>query len=520
MSKVKDLQAAQQAVTKPSSSPFLMGATVIAAIAKALAVPAPAGNPGTIRERAKTYADTAASYANASGDLRTVAVDQLPNNWTGTVAEHATQAVKALASELAVSQRTLEEASTVLNAWADDLEGAQGVDARSVAALETLQKAVGHDLFDVTTAIGAIEPAHAAMGGRITAAQRAEAGGTHAASRLGQLAAKARAERADNGAIDPLAALVLANEKGPGGSEDGDYILSPYQLERADQFLSGMNAADQAAFKKLLADAKSPEESAYLWKALAAGRSPAEVQQFAALIHPHGDDPTWLAQHLVPTLGSDASASESTTRTVDLTYKGESLPGDGYGQGQVNDCVAASTSLAHLKLDPVTMLQLTTGNTPEVPGADSSANFSKRLSDYYIGAYNVGTQADGSKPYPEADPGIGDKGTRAIVDHNLASTGNGYQNVSLKDEEDRRAALPRIDQAVDAGKPVPIAVGDGKGFHEMVIVARDGDRYQVWNPWGHSEWVTRDQFLDNHMNAGQNTGSFQADRAYGVELPK
>lgn len=75
--------------------------------------------------------------------------------------------------------------------------------------------------------------------------------------------------------------------------------------------------------------------------------------------------------------------------------------------------------------------------------------------------------------------------------------------------------------ALDDGKPVPIATGDGAGgFHEMVIVARDGDRYQVWNPWGRSEWVTRDQFPNSQLNAGHLTGNSNLNRAYGVELPK
>ncbi|MFD0277482.1 hypothetical protein ACFVHB_26735 [Kitasatospora sp. NPDC127111] len=368
------------------------------------------------------------------------------------------------------------------------------------------------------------------MTDRIAAARRAESSGTHTASLVNQLAAQARAERAGQGTLDPLAALVLANEQGPGGAgADGGYILTDFQLSRANETLAGLSPADQAAFRGLLSGAKSPEEAAYLWKALAAGHSVAEVQQFGALIHAHGDDPLWLSQHLVPALGTDGAREESTTEKVDLLYRGaevgfngRALGGGGtYAQGDVNDCVAASTVVAHLELDPVTMLQVTTGNTPDVPGADSTSNFERRLQDLYIQRFQQGQLADGSKPYPQGTSGLGDKGTRLVVDQNLEkATGGPYENVSLKSDDDRRAALVRIEKALDEGKPVPLSVGDGTGFHEMVIMARDGDKLQVYNPWGHSEWVTEDQFIHSRLNAGHLTGNSNLNQAYGVELPK
>ncbi|MBO1415907.1 hypothetical protein [Streptomyces sp. FH025] len=60
------------------------------------------------------------------------------------------------------------------------------------------------------------------------------------------------------GPIDPLAALVLVNEKGPGGGADGDYILTERQFDRAKQFMSVMNGTDQLTFQNLLSGAKAP----------------------------------------------------------------------------------------------------------------------------------------------------------------------------------------------------------------------------------------------------------------------
>ncbi|WP_030231494.1 hypothetical protein [Streptomyces sp. NRRL S-350] len=531
MSKVADLQKAQQDITHLGSG-FFAGIALLSAIDRALAVPGPAGNPGVIRERAKAYAETAKAYAKASTDLGEVADNRLPNAWTGSVAENATQSVRALANELAVSQKSLEQAATELNAWADNLEGAQSTDAQGVTALENVQKSLAEDAFDIGKAIAAVEPAGTAVGTRISAAQRAESSGTHAASMLNQLAARARTERAGQGPIDPLAALVLANEKGPGGGVDGDYILTDGQLDRAEQFMSVMNGADQLAFQKLLSGAKSPEEAAYLWKALAAGHSVADVQQFAALIHPHGDDPRWLSEHLVPALGTDPLQEESTTHAIRLDYKGaQILDGyDVYSQRNVGDCVAASTVVASLKLDPVTMLQLTTGNMTDVPGADSPDYFKQRLQQLFIGQYQQGQLADGSqKVYPENGGGIGPKGGTFLADQNLGkATGSTYEYVNLDTDDDRRAAVTRIEKALDEGKPVPFcafdeaskAAGKDGEYHQMVIVGRDGDRLQVYNPWGQSVWVTEDQFVHNHLNDGGLTDTANINRPYGVELPK
>ncbi|MET8628857.1 hypothetical protein ABZW30_34835 [Kitasatospora sp. NPDC004669] len=425
MSKVTDLQKAQKAIK--SIGGFTPGVQLIGAIQKALAVGAPVGNPGTIRERAKAYAETAKAYGKASTDLATVATNQLPAAWTGSVAEHATQAVQALANELTASQKALQQAASALGTWADDLEWAQTTDTHGADNLVKALKSVGSDFLDGDRALAALGPAEVGVATRLLAAQRAESSGTHTASMLNQLAAKARTERAGQGPIDPLAALVLANEKGPGGTADGDYILTPEQLARATQFMNVMNGADQAAFRGLLSGAKSPEEAAYLWKALSAGHSMTEVQQFAALIHPHGDDQAWLAQHLVPALGTDSLHEESTDDQVKLLYQDRAFGGgkgfgdgfDVYGQGRVADCAAASTVVAHLKLNPVMMLQLTTGNTSDVPGADSPANFEQRLHELYIQEYRQGQQADGKQLYPKQDDGLGAKGATLLANQDL-----------------------------------------------------------------------------------------------------
>ncbi|MFB7665305.1 hypothetical protein ACFC1R_15325 [Kitasatospora sp. NPDC056138] len=524
MSKVKDLQNAQSDLKDLGW--FDNDSDLLDIVHHALGVGGPAGSPASVRERAKAYADAAAGLQKASDDLNKVAGDQLPQAWKGAVAENAGQAISALASEFALSQQTLTKAAAALNTWADDLERGQREDPPGCDQLHAAEKGANKDdsWFDVSQT-----PRDAADNGiatRLRVAQYVEAGGTETASTLNQLASQARAERMGGGSSDPLSAVVLANAQTDAGKGSGtSYILTDNQLTRANQVLAGMSPSDQARFKTLLANAKSPEEAAFLRKALAAGHSMDEVEQFDGLIHPHGDDPAWLAQHLVP-----ATDSDSTDGRHIAAYDGQnSHPAKGgkgyynfYSQGGTGDCVAASTVIAQARLDPTLMLNLTTGNTPDVPGADSPDNFQHRLEDYYVGQYIQGQTADGQKQtYPKKDNGIGPKGENALANQDISTaTGVPYEHVGLSSADDRRNALSRIDNALDQGLPVPINVNrkGSKEGHQMVIIGRDGDRLEVYNPWGFTEWVTADQFVNSQL--GNLTDKDNLDTAVGLELPK
>ncbi len=260
MSKVKDLEHAQHSIEQFTF--MLPNLHLLQGIEEALAVPEPVGDPAAVRARAQDYAKAATSFAKATTDLSGVATNQLPAVWTGSVAEHATQAVHAMSAETTTSKDTLTEAAKVLDAWANDLQWAKSTDAQGRQQLHDAGERARRDPggFDQ----GARETALAGVGTRLAAARRAESCGTGTASRLNQLASKARAARAGDGSIDPLAAVVLATEKNPGAGEDGDYILTPNQLDRANQVLGVMTGSDQTAFRALLSGAKSPEEAAYL----------------------------------------------------------------------------------------------------------------------------------------------------------------------------------------------------------------------------------------------------------------
>ncbi len=500
-------------------------ATLIAAIDDALGPPAPTGSPAAINGQADACATTAAQAGVVAQDIDAVATTSLPQAWHGAVAETAAQAVRAVGADVRNMRTVLDRVAPALREWARVLAWAQASDKAGCALLNAARDSLGYG-FEVWNMPSAVHQATEGIDLRIAAAQAAQNTGTSTASLLNQLADQARAERVAQDSTDPLSAVVLATETNPGGSVDGGKILTENQLARGSQVLDGMSPADRAAFQQLLAQAKSPEEAAYLWKALAAGHSLAQVQQFDAAIHPHGDDPTWLAGHLTPDVNNGANSSETSTAAF-LTYQGQqfgNLDHQGWGiydQANVNDCVAASTVVAQASVDPMTMLDLTNGGTAN--GDDSPAAFHQRLQNMYVSQYIEGQQADGdSNTYPKQDSGLGSSGETVLANQDLGpSSGSRYHYVSMNSDSDRQNALPNIEQSVDAGKPVPIDVTNGSEGHQMMIIGHDGDKLEVYNPWGYTSWVTESQFVNNQLGSLTTTaGDGSMKTADGLELPQ
>jgi hypothetical protein len=91
----------------------------------------------------------------------------------------------------------------------------------------------------------------------------------------------------------------------------------------------------------------------------------------------------------------------------------------------------------------------------------------------------------------------------------------------MDNNSDRQNALPAIEQSVDAGKPVPIDVTNGKEGHQMMIIGHDGDKLEVYNPWGYTSWVSESQFVNNQLGSLTTTaGDGSMKTASGLELPQ
>jgi len=520
VSTVSELQSVRKSLSGNFSFP-VFGALVLAHLVKQAMEPeAPQGSPDTIATCADNYQHAAEQSTTVAADLSRISTAALPSAWKGQVAETAAQAVQAVSEEVSTTQTVLGRAAQALTQWSQHLQSAQTTDARGLLALGEVSgqlRAAG--LLASGSAIAAAQAqAIAAVNVRLAAAQLAQTCGTSTASLLNQLAEQARAERIGGGGLDALSSVVTATETNPGG----DDILSANAMARASQRLDAMSPADRAAFEKLLADAKSPEESAYLLKALAAGHNLSQLRTFDAAIHPHGDDPDWLAMHLTP----DVSSTSNTSGHYFSTYGGDPNAGqdshgwDIYDQGDPGDCVAASTVVAEAMVDPTVMLQLTTGGTAE--GDDSPAAFHQRLQDMYVHQYRQGQLADGNPlVYPLTDKGLGSRGETLLANQDLGSTtGSQYHYTGLDSTADRQGAVSHIEQSVDAGKPVPLDLTNGHEGHQVMIIGHDGDKLEIYNPWGYTTWVTESQFVNNDLGSlTTDGGDGSLHTADGVELP-
>jgi hypothetical protein len=102
-------------------------------------------------------------------------------------------------------------------------------------------------------------------------------------------------------------------------------------------------------------------------------------------------------------------------------------------------------------------------------------------------------------------------------------TGAEYEYREIREGADaRRDVLPDIERAVAEGKPVPVEVEgkDENGVrvgHQMMITGQEGDMLQVYNPWGHTTWVSEDDFVNGRMDKASDE---RLPNAFAVHVPK
>ena len=532
------------------------------AIDVALMPPAPAGIPEAIGGSpageggiAKVYESIGANSGQVCSGLNAVANSLLPSAWRGQAAENAKQAVQATAVQTAALAEVFNSVSSILTSWASRLADAQRRDQRGRGLLEQARgQAAAFSRQPTTFVPKSLAGADAAvwdlaMGGcqyRLAAAQIMDAGVSETVDGLNELAARARARQIDAPGIDPLSSVVLAYSSDNSNTADPlTDILTLNGMSRASQLLSAMSPDERAVFEKMLADAKSPQEAAYLWKALGASatldpqQALSQVQQFDEVIHPHGDNLPWLNQHLNPNI-NDTNTAKGNAGLYTLNYDGQKdypartkssgNPFDykfwdqptsgGYdfynqltnGDNNSGDCVAASTVMARAANDPMYMLGMTTGQGPmavggATPGDDSPKAVHDRLEQNYTSNY----QRNGADTNANANTLL--KGV----------TGSTYQSTPVTTVDERQKALPTIETAVNAGKPVPLDVypdGSGDG-HQVMILAAQGDKLEIYNPWGFTEWVGKDQFIQGQL--GELTADSPAEGLHNptnAELPR
>jgi hypothetical protein len=330
----------------------------------------------------------------------------------------------------------------------------------------------------------------------VAAARLAEEASHAAVKVLDELSAAAHAARLTTSTLTDLDKLVLTDAAVPTldpALHDDNLILTADAATRASGRLNQLDPAERGRFDSLLSQAQSAEERAYLMQALASGRSIAEIERFAGLIHRHGNDPEWLRDHLTP--ASTQLGPAFANHTTDVAFDGRA-----WSQETAPTCVAGAAILARARVDPMYALDLTTGGHPDDPNFDSGDAFADRFRDEQQRVYH-----EGRPPGADAagEPGgIPDGGKDDVVNHELGGpTGRHYEVLDINSVEGRRDALPAIEHNVDLGVPISVGVNNGTTAHELVVVGHDGDMLELYNPWGYTVWVDENTFVNGGLNS-------------------
>jgi hypothetical protein len=419
----------------------------------------------------------------------------LDGAWAGSAHTAASVVVQTLFVQVGNAFDNFREIAGQLRTYGERLKPAKSQDEVSRDALRQAA-ADANDLtwgpipkmpglgYDGEAMRAAHHAAMAAIDGRVAAHTEALDNARDFTGAMHDIASKARSRNLRSGPSD-LDDLLAANA-GDGQST----ILTPAMDQRATKAIAALTAADHDRWVKLMAEAKSPEQQAYLLKALAAGYSLDQIAQFDTQIAAHGDDAGWLAAHLNPL--------EMDSRDPNGAKNWNSFDGADWTQGQDPTCVSASTVTARAQVDPLYALQLTTGGHPGDPKFENAAAFADRLRDEQQSVYH-----DGRHWYENWGlDGMTDNQSETIADQQIAAhTGTSYTNVDMDDQQARDTTMRSAERAVDDGYPVPLGVKEaGQGSHQMMIIGHQDGKLEIYNPWGYTYWISEDDFVSGHVD--------------------
>lgn len=490
-------------------------------IDSALSVDAPKGDPGTLESLGKRYRDQVDDVGEVYDRVERVARKGLPEAWVGDTSVLASDVVSAANRAVLQMGEAFAGGATVLLTLADALADAHKRDADGRAKMRQARTTLGgrdgffddwhEDDGEEATRLAARAVATDGVEQMHGAAVCAEDAVRVAVRDLDKWAAEARAGKMDTSELTAVDKLMLADTGAANTPTELNEILSASDLERAGQRMDRLNNADEASMERMLAQAGSPEERAYLMKALAAGHSVKEIEDFQGKIA--GKDPEWLRRHLTPVVTAEDSmddeglAQDGSNNNKDSVLFHNQLWVQG-GNGAEGTCVASSTVNARAMLDPLYALDLTGGPSGQ---EDDAAAFKQRL---VAEQHRLHLEGEGGDNWT----GMGQEGQERIADSTLGSvTGDDYRRHDLDSADDRRAVLDDVEKAVAEGKPVPVDVSDDKGAHAMMIIGQDGDKLQIYNPWGTTTWVSEDDFINGNMGKASNGG---LNNAYQVYVPE
>jgi hypothetical protein len=476
------LDAADRAAPAPSARVALL--QLRAAVEQALTVPAMARRSERVRDTAKTLLRQAGRLTTAAEQIGRTGNRRLPRAIIGATGAAADVCVTALQVGVGRAARAATDAAAAITHLATEREYLEPRDQRDrdtlVSQLNKIGNGITADLYDPRLAWTPTQVKQAQDAVRRTIQARREAylslreSADSAAWKLYDLAAQARLAKLAPAPLHAIDELLIANAQ----THYYGSVLTAASAERAAERFDALSPADAARMEQLLRDAKSPYEQAYLMKALAAGHDVQSVSEFAAKIHPYGDDVNWLGQHLATFHETDPNQPTP----LPVLFKDQQ-----WSQGDTPQCVAYSLMAARAQVDPVYALTLTTGDQPGSE-LDSGAAFHQHLTDEGNRIYEVGHA--GSDP---SFSGIPEYAVEALAD-TVVGGGIGVDYDPRIGLPDNRDLLTDISRTVDNGIPVPLILQAGPSLHLMLVTDHQDNMFQIYNPWGNTMWVSTQQF--------------------------
>jgi hypothetical protein len=475
------------------------GAAALArASAEAAAVPGFGGRPEVLQSISDELNEAARMVSGLQPALKSIQALNVDGVWAGAAHNSAADALSALLTDVTrlhaglnqIVTHLRDHAVTMADALRSDQNGAEGLaEVASVVGPMARGQVPNPFAYDGAEMRAAHHDAMATVDLRLAAHIAMRNAAEDYTATMHDLAGQARGWKLDETrpgtGLTSIDAIVLAEAGSQYGGESP--ILTAAMDTRAADALAAMGDGERGQMMALLAAAQSPEQRAYLLKALAAGYPIDKVSQFNKMIA--GRDRAWLRQHLSP-LQMDASIDSGTAENA--------FGSVGWEQGNYPTCVSSSTITARAQVDPLYALELTTGGHPGDPAFDDPAAFKDRLRDEQLRLYD-----DGRSWWQDLvrNDGMTDGQSETIADEQIAPhTGATYENVDMSDRESRETTMRTIERAVDDGYPVPLSTDQGRLGHQMLVIGHDNGQLQVYNPWGYTYWVSEDDFVAGTVN--------------------
>ncbi|TDC07853.1 hypothetical protein E1267_12240 [Nonomuraea longispora] len=448
------------------------------------------GDSDGIDDLARAFRKMATVVDTASVDLDRTKVS-VPSVWKGEAATEALAALGAADDLMQEAAPAMRRADTLLTEYAEELR--------------RLKRRLGGHRQELADALGELDSAHEivrnvwnavwpfdgdggivevvgnavrAIHGGIRVFEDLQAAEDTLRRGLRDVQGKARAGAARSPHIDAFDAVLLAAAGIGGPVQEENGILTTAQLARAAEKMDALSEEDRARMQRLLDDAGSETERAYLMKALAAGHPVDEIATFASAIR--GKSESWLREHL--SLVDPASGGTVRVNGVELQQQDQTT------------CGSTSIMVARAMNDPLYALSLT---TDDQGNPLTAAELRQRLTDeqhrIHDSTNTAWPQSLGTSPW-----GLTDE-----LNEHADSFGTRY-DWRIVDDTDAGSVNPALDDAVgavDAGHTVPVLIGDSYPAHYVLLVGHEGDNLVFYNPSGDLTRVSEDDFRNGDITA-------------------